>query len=79
MCGICGEFKFVDRDFDSRKHDNLMNSIASRGNDSRGTYKDKDVFLGHHRLARIDTSDKSNQPMHIGKHIIVFNLCLMHI
>ena len=34
---------------------------------------DDDVFLGHHRLAIIDTSNKSNQPMQIGKHIIVFN------
>ena len=62
-----------DRDFDLSKHDNLMNSIASRGSDSKGTFIDKDVFLGHHRLAIIDTSDKSNQPMHIGEHIIVFN------
>ena len=73
MCGICGEFKFVRKDFDLSKHDNLMNSIASRGSDSKGTFIDKDVFLGHHRLAIIDTSDKSNQPMHIGEHIIVFN------
>ena len=73
MCGICGEFKFISEDFDLSKHDNLMNSIASRGNDAKGTFKDKDVFLGHHRLAIIDTSDKSNQPMHIGEHIIVFN------
>ena len=34
---------------------------------------DDDVFLGHHRLAIIDTSNKSNQPMQVGKHIIVFN------
>jgi len=73
MCGICGEFKFTRQDFDLSKHDNLMNSIASRGNDSKGTFKDKDVFLGHHRLAIIDTSDKSNQPMRIGEHVIVFN------
>ena len=29
MC-ICGEFKLVSKDFDLSKHDNLMNSIASR-------------------------------------------------
>ena len=34
---------------------------------------DDDVFLGHHRLAIIDTSNKSNQPMQVGKHVIVFN------
>ena len=50
-----------------------MDSISSRGNDSRGTYMDDDVFLGHHRLAIIDTSNKSNQPMKVEKYVIVFN------
>ena len=50
-----------------------MDSISSRGNDSKGSYMDDDVFLGHHRLAIIDTSNKSNQPMQVGKHVIVFN------
>ena len=50
-----------------------MDSISSRGNDSQGKYMDDDVFLGHHRLAIIDTSNKSNQPMQVGKHVIVFN------
>ena len=44
-----------------------------RGKDSRGTYLDDDIFLGHHRLAIIDISDKSNQPMRIDKYVIVFN------
>ena len=34
---------------------------------------DNDVFLGHHRLAIIDTSSKSNQPMKVGKYVIIFN------
>ena len=50
-----------------------MGSISSRGNDSKGTYMDDDVFLGHHRLAIIDTSSKSNQPMKVGKYVITFN------
>ena len=73
MCGICGEFKFISKSFDDEKLNNLMDSISSRGNDSQGRYMDDDVFLGHHRLAIIDTSNKSNQPMQVGKHIIVFN------
>ena len=44
-----------------------------RGRDSSGTYLDNDIFLGHHRLAIIDTTDKSNQPMQVGKYVIVFN------
>ena len=50
-----------------------MNSISMRGKDSKGTYLDDDIFLGHHRLAIIDISDKSNQPMRIEKYVIVFN------
>ena len=73
MCGICGEFKFVSKGFDNQKLNNLMDSISARGNDSQGRYMDDDVFLGHHRLAIIDTSNKSNQPMQVGKHVIVFN------
>mgnify|MGYP001193807829 FL=1 len=73
MCGICGEFKFTKKSFDNKKLDNLMSSISMRGKDSSGTYLDDDIFLGHHRLAIIDTSIKSNQPMQIGKHVIVFN------
>ena len=73
MCGICGEFKFNQGSFDQRKLNNLMSSISKRGKDSNGTYKDKNIFLGHHRLAIIDTSNKSNQPMKVGKYVIVFN------
>lgn len=73
MCGICGEFKFDERDFNDNQLTNLMNSIASRGNDSKGTFKDKNIFLGHHRLSIIDTSKKSNQPMRIDDMVIIFN------
>ncbi len=73
MCGICGEFRFNKSQFDNFKLTKLMDSIASRGNDSKGTYKEKNIFLGHHRLSIIDTSDKSNQPMKINDLVIIFN------
>ncbi|MBL6700787.1 MAG: N-acetylglutaminylglutamine amidotransferase [Gammaproteobacteria bacterium] len=73
MCGICGEFKFNKSQFDDVKLTKLMDSIANRGNDTKGTYKEKNIFLGHHRLSIIDTSDKSNQPMRINDFVIVFN------
>ena len=73
MCGICGEFKFKERPFDDLKLTGLMDSIASRGRDSKGTFKNSEVFLGHHRLSIIDTSEKSNQPMVIENYVIVFN------
>ncbi len=73
MCGICGEFKFDGKSFNDVKLTNLMSSIANRGRDSKGTFKNTDIFLGHHRLSIIDTTDKSNQPMIIENHVIVFN------
>ena len=73
MCGICGEFKFNKSQFDDVRLTKLMDSIESRGNDSKGTYKEKNIFLGHHRLSIIDTSDKSNQPMKINDLVIIFN------
>ena len=73
MCGICGEFKFKERPFDDLKLTGLMDAIASRGRDSKGTFKNSEVFLGHHRLSIIDTSEKSNQPMVIENYVIVFN------
>ena len=73
MCGICGVFKFNEKSFNDVKLTNLMKSIANRGKDSKGTFKNTDIFLGHHRLSIIDTSDKSNQPMVIEDYVIVFN------
>jgi asparagine synthase (glutamine-hydrolysing) len=73
MCGICGEFKFKERSFDDLKLISLMDAIANRGRDSKGTFKNSEVFLGHHRLSIIDTSEKSNQPMVIENYVIVFN------
>ena len=73
MCGICGEFKFKEIPFNDKKLSNLMNSISNRGRDSNGTFKNIEIFLGHHRLSIIDTSDKSNQPMVIENYVIVFN------
>ena len=73
MCGICGVFKFNEKSFNDVKLTNLMKSISNRGKDSKGTFKNTDIFLGHHRLSIIDTSDKSNQPMVIEDYVIVFN------
>jgi asparagine synthase (glutamine-hydrolysing) len=73
MCGICGEFKFNKSQFDDIKLTKLMDSIANRGSDSKGTFIEKNIFLGHHRLSIIDTSDKSNQPMKINDLVIIFN------
>ena len=73
MCGICGEFKFKEYSFNEEKLNTLIGSISNRGRDSNGIFRNDDIFLGHHRLSIIDTSNKSNQPMKVGNYIIIFN------
>lgn len=72
MCGICGFVSNVD---DKKTIiDNMMDKIAHRGPDDKGTYIDNDVALGHRRLSIIDLSH-GVQPMYneTGDLSIVFN------
>tara|TARA_B100000965_G_scaffold400609_1_gene422837 strand:+ start:1334 stop:3100 length:1767 start_codon:yes stop_codon:yes gene_type:complete len=73
MCGICGELKFKEYSFSEEKLTTLIGSISNRGRDSNGIFRNDDIFLGHHRLSIIDTSNKSDQPMKVGNYIIIFN------
>ena len=73
MCGICGVLKFNNQNFLNSDLTNLMDSISDRGKDSHGIFKNEDIFLGHHRLAIIDISNNSNQPMQVDNYVIVFN------
>jgi len=63
MCGICGELRFdgeaPGRDVLGR----MTASLARRGPDGSGEYFDGPVALGHRRLAVIDLSERSAQPM----------------
>ena len=63
MCGICGEIRFDGAVIDQYTKDSMMDAISARGPDNSGHYSNQSIFLGHHRLSIIDTSDKSNQPM----------------
>lgn len=74
MCGVSGAFgHFTDRDL---LH-SMLNAQHHRGPDARGEYSDPsgDAWLGHNRLAIIDTTDAGNQPMlsRDGRFCIVFN------
>ena len=73
MCGICGELRFNNTEITNVRIQEMLESIASRGPDNTGQYKDDNVFLGHKRLSVIDISSKSNQPMEDKNLIIVFN------
>ena len=75
MCGICGQFRF---DNNPIKHDlltKMLAKLASRGPDYSNITIDKNIALGHRRLAIIDLSANANQPI-IDKELklsIVFN------
>lgn len=72
MCGIVGVFS------PTQSHVSLesaLDCMRSRGPDSRATFRQEGVVLGHVRLAIIDLSDAANQPMtsRCGRYTIVFN------
>lgn len=63
MCGICGEFRFDGQAPDLSLTHKMMTRLERRGPDHGGSYSDGPVALGHRRLAIIDLSEHSNQPM----------------
>jgi asparagine synthase (glutamine-hydrolysing) len=78
MCGIAGAFSFSSNSLVGVEKVKLMtDSIAHRGPDGEGVWQsaNSQLVLGHRRLAIIDLSDLSNQPMIdiSGKYVIVFN------
>jgi len=74
MCGILTYYNTVSGTVPKSLKCGL-DSMKHRGPDSEGTFCDKGVFLGHHRLKIIDLSDNANQPMSCGegRYWIVFN------
>lgn len=63
MCGIAGEFRFDNTPPDAAAMARMLAKLARRGPDAEGQYADGAVRLGHRRLAIIDLSEKSAQPM----------------
>jgi len=63
MCGICGELRFDGRSPDQNTLTRMTDKLARRGPDARGEYMDGPVAFGHRRLAVIDLSERSAQPM----------------
>ena len=58
MCGING-FNFINKPLLKQ----MNYSIAHRGPDAEGSFFDKNISLGHRRLAIIDLSQNGAQPM----------------
>src|SRR4030065_136547 len=63
MCGIAGEFRFDGVAPDQMLIERMTARRARRGPDASGTYFDGPLAFGHRRLAIIDLSPLSNQPM----------------
>jgi asparagine synthase (glutamine-hydrolysing) len=75
MCGIAGTFHFdTGRTVDRTILERMTNVLSHRGPDGKGFYIDKNIGLGHRRLAIIDLST-GDQPMFSPdkKLVIVFN------
>lgn len=73
MCGITG---YVTANRQPRSViKNMADLIAHRGPDGEGYWQDGPIALGHRRLAIIDLSEHSNQPMMSsdGRYVMVFN------
>lgn len=63
MCGIAGEFGFDNAPPEAAAMARMLAKLARRGPDAEGQHADGAVRLGHRRLAIIDLSGKSAQPM----------------
>ncbi len=75
MCGIAGTFHFdTGRTVDRAVLEKMTNVLSHRGPDGKGFYVNKNIGLGHRRLAIIDLST-GDQPMFSEdkKLVIVFN------
>jgi asparagine synthase (glutamine-hydrolysing) len=74
MCGLAGFFSRKEA-ISKEELVNMTAPLNHRGPDAEGYFYDKEIGLGHKRLAIIDLSDDANQPFHsqCGRYIIIFN------
>ncbi len=63
MCGIAGELRFDGLSADMAAIERMKAALARRGPDSEGSYCDGPLGFGHRRLAIIDLTPRSAQPM----------------
>lgn len=75
MCGIWGVADFAGLKLDTEATRRASSMLAHRGPDGEGVYRDHYVALVHRRLAILDLSDRSNQPLETrdGRFVLAFN------
>ena len=75
MCGVCGVLNFNGEEVSPLLLKRMTDSIAHRGPDGEGWYRNQNIGLGHRRLAIIDLSPAGNQPMITpdGRYALTYN------
>lgn len=76
MCGISGILSAEKEQLTLYPLKKMLQALAHRGPDGEGIWQntDKDVLLGHRRLAVIDLSNAAAQPMHyLNRYTIIHN------
>jgi len=75
MCGIAGLAQLSGQSVDHSQISKMTDSIAHRGPDGQGQWCEKNIGLGHRRLAILDLSEAGNQPMHTPdrRFVMVYN------
>ena len=73
MCGIAGFWDESNSLESLRTIENMLEAISHRGPDSRDTYRENKIVLGHNRLSIIDIEARSDQPMHYQDCVLVYN------
>ncbi|MDH5731868.1 MAG: N-acetylglutaminylglutamine amidotransferase, partial [Gammaproteobacteria bacterium] len=63
MCGICGIYNFDQTLVEQQQLEKMMQKLERRGPDFGKQYLENNLGLGHRRLAIIDLSSRSHQPM----------------
>ena len=63
MCGICGELRFDQQPANLAAIQRMSACLERRGPDHGGSFSDGPLGFGHRRLAVIDLSEHSDQPL----------------
>ena len=71
MCGIAGYINLNKNSADLNILKKMTNSIAHRGPDGEGHWVDRNIAIGHRRLAIIDLSKNANQPMNLNNNLVL--------
>lgn len=73
MCAICGWInEKEDISEKQEKFKEMLETMSCRGKDNTGYHFEKNVMLGHKRLAIVDL-ENGNQPMYYKEYVIVYN------